>query len=85
MFSYFKKSEKNLLREVYLLAQCLVLLKLIAERRVYICHQKMKSMGIFFFLQFFESFRGKYKLKNVLGEMKNGLTLRQQQVQVIMY
>ena len=64
MFSYFKKSEKNLLREVYLLAQCLVLLNLIAERRVYICHQKMKSMGIFF-LQFFESFRGKYKLKNI--------------------
>ena len=84
MFSYFKKSEKNLLREVYLLAQCLVLLNLIAERRVYICHQKMKSMGIFF-LQFFESFRGKYKLKNILGEMKNGLTLNQQQVQVIVY
>ena len=84
MFSYFKKSEKNLLREVYLLAQCLVLLNLIAERRVYIRHQKIKSMGIFF-LQFFESFRGKYKLKNILGEMKNRLTLRQQQVQVIMY
>ena len=39
----------------------------------------------YFFLQFFESFRGKYKLKNTLGEMKNRLTLRQQQVQVIMY
>ena len=84
MFSYFKKSEKNLLREVYLLAYCLVLLKLIAETHVYICHKKkMKSMGIF--LLFFKSFRGKYKLKNILGEMKNGLTLRQQQLQVIMY
>ena len=36
-------------------------------------------------LQFFESFRGKYKLKNILKEMKNGLSLRQQQLKVIMY
>ena len=40
-------------------------------------------MGIF--LQFFESLREKYKLKNILQEMKNGLSLRQQQLQVIMY
>ena len=46
---------------------------------------KNEIYGYFFFLQFFESFRGKCKLKNILGEMKNGLTLRQQQVQVIMY
>ena len=63
MFSYFKKSEKNLLREVYLLAQCLVLLKLIAERRVYICHQKMKSMGIFFFFTVFRKFSRKIQIK----------------------
>ena len=57
--------------------------KLIAQTRVYVCHKNMKSMGSF--LQFFESFRGKYKLKNILQEMKNGLSLRQQQLQVIMY
>ena len=50
---------------------------------IYATKKKMKSMGIF--LLFFKSFRGKYKLKNILGEMKNGLTLRQQQLQVIMY
>ena len=35
--------------------------KLIAETCVYICHKNMKSVGLFFFffLQFFESFRGK--------------------------
>ena len=32
--------------------------KLIAETLVYVCHKNMKSMSIFF-LQFFESFRGK--------------------------
>ena len=41
----------------------------------------MKSMGIFF-KQFFESFPGKY-VKNIIQEMKSGLSLRQQQVQVI--
>ena len=46
--------------------------------------QKHEIYG-YFFLQFFESFRGKYKLKNILQEMKNGLSLRQQQLQVIMY
>ena len=38
-------------------------------------------MGIFF-KQFFESFPGKY-VKNIIQEMKSGLSLRQQQVQVI--
>ena len=54
--------------------------KLIAETSVYILHKNMKSMG---FLQFFESFRGKF-VKNILQEMRNGLSLRQQQLQVIM-
>ena len=78
MFSYFKKSEKkNLLREVYFLARCLVL-NWSRRHAFIICHKNMKSMRIFF-LQFFESFRGKYKLTNFLREMKNGLSLRQQQ------
>ena len=55
--------------------------KLNAETRVYICHKDMKSMGIFF-LQFFESFCGKI-YKNILQEMKNELSLRQEQSQVI--
>ena len=54
--------------------------KLIAETRVLTCHKNMKSMGIF--LQFFETFRGKI-YKNILQEMKNELSLRQQQLQVI--
>ena len=37
--------------------------KLIAETSVYICHKNMKSVG---FLQFFESFRGKMFVKNIL-------------------
>ena len=39
----------------------------------------MKSMV---FLQFFQSFHGKF-YKNILREMKNGLNLRRQQLQVI--
>ena len=42
----------------------------------------MKPMCIF--LQFLEYFRWKI-YKNVLQEMRNGLSLRQQQLQVIMY
>ena len=68
-----RKAKIFLQREVYLFARCLI--KLIAETRVYICHKNMKSMSIFF-LQFFESFQGKY-IKNSLQEMKNGLSLRQ--------
>ena len=56
--------------------------KLITETRVYICHKNMKSMGFFSCLSkvFAENF-----IKNILQEMKNGLSLRQQQLQVIMY
>ena len=55
--------------------------KLITETRVYICHKNMKSMGFFNRLSkvFAENF-----IKNILQEMKNGLSLRQQQLQVIM-
>ena len=40
-------------------------------------------MGIFFY-SFSKVFVGKY-IKYILQEMKNGLSLRQQQLQVIMY
>ena len=56
--------------------------KLIAETHVYTCHKSMQSMGIF--LQFLESFRGKY-IYNILQEMKYGLSLRQKQLLVVMY
>ena len=52
--------------------------KLIAETRVYNMPQKHEIYA-YVFLQFSESFRGKYKLTNFLREMKNGLSLRQQQ------
>ena len=62
MFSCFKKSE-NIFTAQGLLIRTLSYVKLIAEARVYICHKNMKSMSIFFFLQFFESFRRKiYKI-----------------------
>ena len=71
MLSCFKtKSEKNLTREVYLLARCLYM------------PQKHEIYG--FFLQFFESLCGKF-YKKMFQEMKNGLSLKQQQLQVIMY
>ena len=53
--------------------------KLIAETSVYICHQNMTSM---FFFSFSKVFAEKF-MKNILQEMKNGLSLRQQQLQVI--
>ena len=71
MSSYFKKSK------VYFLARCLVLNW--SRRHAFIMPQKHEIYAFFFFLQFFESFRGKYKLTNFLREMKNGLSLRQQQ------
>ena len=52
--------------------------KLIAETRVNIWHKNMKST------EFLEIFRGNH-IKNIPQEMKNGFSLRQQQLQVIMY
>ena len=54
--------------------------KLTAETRLEM-PQKHEIYG-YFFKQFFESFPGKY-VKNIIQEMKRGLSLRQQQVQVI--
>ena len=48
--------------------------KLIAGTRFYICHKNMKSMGIFFYRSL-KVFEEKY-IKNILQEMKNGLSLR---------
>ena len=58
MFSCFKtKSEKKIsTRGLFISAMSHV--KLITQTSVYICHKNMKSMG--FFLQFFESFCGKF-------------------------
>ena len=42
----------------------------------------MKSMG--FFLKVFESFRRQINKKYIPQEMKNGLSLREQQLHVIM-
>ena len=58
-------------------------LKPFARARWKRLHCRLEIYG--YFLQFFESFRWKYKLKNILQEVKNGLSLRQQQLQVIIY
>ena len=53
MFSYFKKSEKKFTtRGLFISAMSHV--KLITETRVYICHKKNETYGVF--LQCFESF-----------------------------
>ena len=79
MFSCFKtKSEKKITtRGLFISAMSHV--KLIAETSVYICHKNMKSM---FYFSFSKTFAEKF-MKNILQEMKNGLSLRQQQLQVI--
>ena len=56
--------------------------KLLEETRIYICHKNMKSMG--FFLKVFESFHRQINKKYIPQEMKNGLSLREQQLHVIM-
>ena len=64
MFSCFKtKSEKKFTTRG-LFNSAMSHVKLIAETRVYICHQNVKSMR---FLQFFESFRGKIYKKYSIG------------------
>ena len=81
MFSYFKKREKNLPREVYLLARCFML-NWSRRQRLYM-PLKHEIYGYFFYICS-TVFAEKY-MKNILQEMKNGLSLRQQQLQVIMY
>ena len=81
MFSSLKKAKKITTGGFFI--STLPHVKLIAETHVYTCHKSMQSMGIFF-LQFLESFRGKY-IYNILQEMKYGLSLRQKQLLVVMY
>ena len=56
--------------------------KLITETRVYLCHQKSQIYG--FFHSFSKVLEENF-IKTIRQEMKNGLSLRQQQLQVIMY
>ena len=81
MFSCFKKSEKKiLLREVYSLSRCLMLNW--PRRHAFIYVTKPWNLWLFF-CSFSKVVAQKY-LKNILQEMKNGLSLRQQQLQLIM-
>ena len=89
MCSCFKKSKKKKklsLREVYLLARCLMLNW--SRRHAFIYATKTWNLWVFVLL-FSESFREKkmyiYIYINILQEMKNGLSLRQLQLQMIMH
>ena len=55
----------------------------IAETRVYIYATKTWNLWVFFY-SFSKVFAEQY-ITNILQEMKNGLSVRQQQRQVIMY
>ena len=66
MFSCFKTKSEKAIYHAGLFVSATSHVKLIAERRVYICHKHMKSMGL---LQFFESFREKnYKIYSIGNE-----------------
>ena len=80
MFSCFKKSEKVLLRKVYLLAWCLMLNWL--RKHSFIC--AAKTWNLCFFYSFWKVFIEKH-VKKIIKVMKNGNSLRQEKVQVIMY
>ena len=82
MFSCFKTKSAKKFNTQNLFVSAMSHVKLITETRVYICHKNMKSMG--FFNSFSKVFAEKF-IKTILQEMKNGLSLRQQQLQVIMY
>ena len=69
-----KAKKKNTTRGFFI--STLPHVKLIAEIHVYTCHKNMQSMGIFFLQE--------KHIKNILQEMKQGLSLRQEQLQVIM-
>ena len=79
MFSCFKKSE-NIFTARGLFIGAMSHIKRIAETRVYICDKNMKSMSFFVCLFVFYSFSNVFEekdIKNILQEMKNGLSLRQ--------
>ena len=81
MFSSIRKAKKTLTTRG-LFISTLSHVKLIAETRVYM-PQKHEICGYFFTV--FRRFSRKNIIKDILQEMKNGLSLRQRQLQVIMY
>ena len=83
MFSCFKTKRRKKITTRALFISAMSHVKLITETRVYTCHKSMKSIA-FVFYSFSKVFEENF-IKNILQEMKNGLTLRQQQLQVIMY
>ena len=82
MFSCFKTKSQRKFTTQGLCISAMSHVELITETRVYICHKNMKSMR--FFYSFLNVIAENF-IKNVLLEMKNGLSLSQQQLQVIMY
>ena len=82
MFSCFKTKPRKKIATRGLFISAMSHVKLITETRVYICLKSMKFIA--FFYSFSKVFEENF-IKNILQEMKNGLTLRQQQLQVIMY
>ena len=81
MFSSLRKAKKTLTTRG-LFISTLSHVKLIAETRVYM-PQKHEICGYFFTV--FRRFSRKNIIKDILQEMKNGLSLRQRQLQVMMY
>ena len=74
MFSCFKTKRRKKITTRGLFISAMSHVKLITETRVYICHKSMKSIAFFYsFSKVFEE----NVIKNILQEMKNGLTLRQ--------
>ena len=82
MFSCFKTKSQRKFTTQGLCISAMSHVELITETRVYICHKNMKSMRFFYS---FLNVIAEHFIKNVLLEMKNGLSLSQQQLQVIMY
>ena len=82
MFSCFKTKSERKFTTQGLCISAMSHVELITETRVYICHKNMKSMRFFYS---FLNVIAEHFIKNVLLEMKNGLSLSQQQLQVIMY
>ena len=80
MFSSLRKAKKITTRGLFV--STLSHVKLIAETRLYM-PQQHEMYGYFFTV--FRRFSRKNIIKNILQEMKNGLSLRQRQLQVIMY
>ena len=82
MFSCFKTGSEKKFTTRGLFIGAMSHVKPITETRVYICHKKMKPKSFFYSVS--KALAEKF-IKTILQEMKNGLNLRQQQLQVIMY